>query len=233
MSGNTQHEKDLQWFVKAFAAASQLESRLIPDVLDSKEHSVRKADFHIPVTRKHMDGLCKGSGYPEDVLVETAFALTLSVWSADTKACFHSVLGDGPERPVFVEWAPGHNLGDILEKVSKQKDGALKHCSCTFGEVAAELELDRSVCLSGAFCPESSELPEGTDVLFCWGTDSVTVLYRSEHYSEDILRQFTDSLSACILSMEKAENAKDLAFATDRQLEEVEGFNPPPVGFVL
>ncbi len=228
---NPKTEKDRQWFIKAFAAASQLESRLIPDVLDSKESSVRKVDFHIPVTRKRMDALCKGTGYSEDILVETAFALTLSVWSADTKACFHSVPGDGPDRPVFIEWAPEHGLKDILENASKQKDGVLKHGSYTFEDAVAELELDRSVCLSGPSCPEPSDLPEGADVLFSWGAESVTVMFRSERYSEDILRQFTDSLSACIMSMDKAETARDLAFATDKQLEEVEGFNPPPVGF--
>ena len=48
---------------------------------------------------------------------------------------------------------------------------------------------------------------------------------------EEFRQSFADSLSACLQSMEKARTFADLAFATEAQLAEVEGFNPPPVGF--
>ncbi len=100
-------DRDRKWFLETFSKASQLESRLIPDILGAKEGSVVKAVFPVSID------------LPDDVL-RTAFGLTLSVWSADTKACFSTAWGDAPESPVFVEWTPETPLKELTDAVRKQ-----------------------------------------------------------------------------------------------------------------
>ncbi|MCR5709378.1 MAG: amino acid adenylation domain-containing protein [Bacteroidales bacterium] len=50
-------------------------------------------------------------------------------------------------------------------------------------------------------------------------------------WPDDMKSRFADSVAACLKSMEKAETFGDLAFATQAQIDEVEGFNPPPFDF--
>ena len=222
-------EQDRQWFLDTFAAASQLESRLIPDVLDGKEGPARKASFPVKLTEKKLETVLKRFSCTEETLLDTAFGLTLSVWTGDTKACFTVIPEDGPEHPVFVEWTPDQALPELLEMVGRQVEDARNHQDFPFAEVAVELELDRSIRFGGPKCPK--EIPEGADAAFFRSPDGITVLFRPDRYSEGILQQFTDSLYACIGSMENAGSVRELAFATEEQLAEVEGFNPPPVSF--
>ncbi len=224
-------EKDRQWFNEAFAKASQLESRLIPDILDGKVGPCGKALFPVSIPQKQWNTVRKRMGCPDETLLETAFGLTLSVWTGDTKACFSAVRENIPEHPVFVEWATGQPLSSLTEAVETQAEWALEHAGFPFGEFARELELDRSVRLEGPACPETDDLPDGTDVSFHWSEKQVTVCYRPDKYSEGILRQFTASLCATLLSMEKAETVEDLAFATEDQIAEVDSFNPGAVDF--
>ena len=224
-------EKDRPWFNEVFARASQLESRLIPDILDGKEGPCEKAVFPVSIPQKQWNAIRKRMGCSDETLLETAFGLTLSVWTGDTKACFSAIRENIPEHPVFVEWTAGQPLSALTEAMEKQAAGALEHAGCPFGELARELELDRSVRLEGPACPETEDLPDGTDVSFHWSGKQVTVCYRPDRYSEGILRQFTDSLCAVILSMETADTVDDLAFATEAQMAEVDRFNPEAVDF--
>ena len=227
----TLSEKDRQWFQETFAKASQLESRLVPDILDGKEGPLQKAEFPVAVPQKTWDAVCKQLGCPEETLLETAFGLTLSVWTADTKACFTAVREDLPERPVYVEWTAGQALSELTAAVDKQAAEARKHAACPFAELMQELEMDRTLRLEGASAPASEDLPEGTDAAFRREGKKMAVRFRPEKYSEGILRQFCDSLFAALASMEKAAAVDGLAFATKEQLAEVEGFNPGPVEF--
>ena len=214
-------EKDRQWFVDTFAKASQLESRLIPDVLDGKEGPAREVRFPF------------AAGKNKDLKVATAFGLTLSVWTGDTKACFGFADGESPECPVYLEWTPDQPTKELLDGVTKQAEGAREHGAYPYADGADELELDRSMRLEGPAKEAAKELPDGVDALFQWSEDQMTILYRPEKYSEGILKQFTDSLAACLHSLEKAKTVQDLVFASDEQVAEVEGFNPGPVDFDL
>ena len=211
-------DRDRKWFLETFSKASQLESRLIPDILGAKEESVRKAVFPASLN------------LPDDVL-RTAFGLTLSVWSADTRACFSTSWGDAPESPVFLEWTPETQLKELTDAVRKQLEGTRKHGAYSYEEGAKDLELDRSVHFGGPAAPKEVQLPEGTDVAFYLEKKQMTVFYRSDRYSEGILKQFCDSFSVCAKSMEKAGAAGELEFATKAQVAEVDGFNPAPVAF--
>ena len=214
-------EKDRQWFAESFAKASQLESRIVPDILDGKEGPSREVGFPFAAGKK------------KDAEVATAFGLTLSVWTGDTKACFGFTGGDAPESPVYLEWAPDQAPKELLETVEKQVALAREHASYPYADGAEELELDRAVRLQGPASPATKDLPEGAHVLFRWSEDRMTVRYRPDKYSEGILKQFTDSLAACLGSMDKAKTVRDLAFASKTQLAEVDGFNPGPVDFDL
>ena len=220
-----------QWFLDTFAAASQLESRLIPDVLDGNAAPLQKAVFPVPLTKKQLETILKRQSCSEEVLLDTAFCLTLSVWSADTKACFTSARDGAPEHPVFLEWTPEQPLSELLERVDRQEKGAREHEGFPFEEEAADLELDRSMRFGGPSCPDPSTLPDFVDAAFYGDGKQIAVLYRPEKYTEGILRQFTGSLFACIRSMAEAETVRDLSFATEEQVAEVEGFNPSPVDF--
>ena len=219
------------WFIDTFAAASQLESRLIPDVLDGKEGGFRKAIFPTVFTEKQLQALQKHFSCSGETLLETAFGLTLSTWSADTKACFSSVREGLPEHPVFLEWTPDQTLSSLLDKTGRQAEAVRTHADIPFAELAAELELDRGILFGGPACPETPDLPDGAVAAFYWEAGRMTVHYRADRYTEGILKQFTDSFHACLLSMMKAATVSDLAFASEEQLAEVEGFNPPPVSF--
>ena len=210
------NNEDRQWFLDTFSKASQLQSRLIPDVLDGKEGPARKACFSFPA---------EPSG---ETLLDTAFGLTLSVWSADTKACFISTR----ERvhPVYVEWTPDQPVAELLEAVEAQSRGVREHAAFPFEEGITELELDPSIRFGSA---EPERLPEGVDAAFTLTPEGMSVLYRPNRYTEGILRQFTDSLKACLLSIGGADTVRDLAFTTEEQLSEVDGFNPGPVPFDL
>ena len=116
-------------------------------------------DIPVSVSPQQLAALEKRFGLQKDILLESVFKLTLSVWNAETE-----------------NWTPDMPLKDLLEKAGK-------------------LEM------------ENPEVPE------------------------EFRQSFADSLSACLQSMEKAASFADLAFATEAQIAEVEGFNPPPVDF--
>ena len=228
---NVSSDQSRKWFIDTFAPASQLESRLIPDILDVNESACKDAEFTTGLTDKLLKSVSKRFGCTEDILLDTAFGLTLSVWTGDTKACFSSFSGDAPEHPVFLEWTPDTPLTELLDKVRQQAEGACKYASCGFEELEAELEMDLSMRLCKPSSDNTADLPEGADAIFCRTADKITVRYRADKYSEGFLRQFANSLTACIASMESADIAGDLAFSSESQLAEVEGFNPGPVQF--
>ena len=76
---NPRHEQDRNWFTETFAPASQLESRIIPDILGAEEGPCRFAGFPAAVSGEQLDAVKKRLGCTDDVLLDTAFGLTLSV----------------------------------------------------------------------------------------------------------------------------------------------------------
>ena len=228
---NTRRDEDRQWFLDHFATASQLESRLIPDITGQDPCPPRKAVFPITVPKKQLDALKKAFPGSEESLYSTAFGLALSVWSADTKAFFTLTWGEGPESPVYVEWTPDQPVKEVVDAVARQIEGVREHSGYTRQEAVEELELDRSVFFGGPVLPEGADLREDADLAFYWTPEGMTVLYRPDKYSEDILGQFSQSFCVCLCSMDGAGAVKDLSFASKQQIDRVEGFNPSPVDF--
>ena len=217
-----------QWYVEHFAACASLETRLIPDLHGGGEAAVRKAEFVLPAGQKDLDALRDRFGCPADVLLTSAFGVTVSVWNADTKAFFPT---GGGKWPVLVEWTPEMPLSELFAKRQEQQDGVLRIEGYTYEDCVRDLEPCFSVHFDG---PEDPEAEIGDDALafhLTAGDDGAFRLscrYRADQYSEGILRQFADSFSACLLSMGTAETVGGLAFSTDGQLSETASFNPGP-----
>ena len=121
--------------------------------------STQVHDIPVTISQEQIAAIGKRFGLQEDILLESAFRLTLAVWNAETE-----------------NWVPDMPVKDLLASVGNQE-------------------------------AETPEVPE------------------------EFRPSFADSLSACLKSMKKAATFADLAFASEAQVAEVEGFNPPPVDF--
>ena len=217
-----------KWFIDAFAACADLDTRPIPDLYPDGKGAKKELDCPVTFHSKDLEALGKRFSCDPDIVLTTVFGLTVSVWNADTKAFFPT---GGGQRPVLVEWTPDEKLDELLKKQQAQKEGIAAHGGCSYVDCVNELAPGFSASFDG---PDDPEAEAGDDALAFRltaggkGAFQMHVQYRSDQYSEGILRQFTDSFSACLLSMAKAETVADLAFATDAQVAEVDAFNPEP-----
>ena len=217
---------DKDWFIGAFSACAGLDTRLIPDLHDGGKGGMKRVEF--PVCAGDLDAATKRFACEADILFTTAFGLTVSVWNADTKAFFPT---GGGLRPVLVEWSPEDSLADLIQKQQERQEGVVKHAKYTYADCVRDLEPGFSASFDG---PDDPEAEVGDDALAFSlkaardGAFQMVCRYRSDQYSEGILKQFTDSFSACLRSMASAEKVSDLAFATEEQLAETDAFNPEP-----
>ena len=217
-----------KWFIDAFAACADLDTRPIPDLYPDGKGGKKELDCPVAFHSKDLEALRKRFSCETDVLLTTAFGLTVSVWNADTKAFFPTA---GGQRPVLVEWTPDETLDELLKKQQEQKEGVAAHGGCSYADCVNDLGPGFSASFDG---PDDPETEAGDDALAfrltagAKGAFQMHVQYRSDQYSEGILRQFADSFSACLLSMAKAEKVGDLDFATPDQVAEVDAFNPEP-----
>ena len=177
---------------------------------------------------KDLEALRKRFSCEADVLLTTAFGVTVSVWNADTKAFFPT---GGGKRPVLVEWTPDQSLEELVRNRQEQAEGAARFGDYTYEDCVRDMAPGFSASFDG---PDDPETAVGDDALAFRLTDAgkggfkLVCQFRSDQYSEGILQQFADSFSACLLSMEKADKVSDLAFATEKQVAETDSFNPEP-----
>ena len=215
-------------FVDAFSACADLDTRPIPDLFADGNGSMTQLDCPVAFHSKDLEALRKRFSCDPDVLLTTAFGLTVSVWNADTKAFFPT---GGGERPVLVEWTPDGKLDELLKKQQAQKEGIAAHGGCSYADCVNDLGPGFSASFDGPDDPEA-EVVDGALAFRLKaggkGAFEMQVHYRSDQYSEGILRQFTDSFSACVLSMATAKTVGDLDYATPAQVDEVDAFNPEP-----
>lgn len=219
---------DNQWYADRFSACAGVETRLIPDIHEGGEAAMKEISFPAAFRPEDLDGVCRRFGCPADVVLTAAFGVTVSVWNAETKAFFPT---GGGQRPVLVEWTPEMPVEALLAARREQQEGVLEHGNYTFEDCVRDLEPGVSVFFDG---PDDPEAEVGDDALafrLSAGGDGafrMTCRYRADRYTEGILRQFTDSFSACVLSMKTAETVGALAFSTEAQLAETASFNPGP-----
>ena len=218
------NEKD--WYISEFSACAGLDTRLIPDLAGGGKGGMKRLEFPVLFHQKDLDALRKRFSCEADILLQTVFGLTVSVWNADTKAFFPA-----GGRPVLVEWTPEQPLQELIDKRKKQAEGVAKHGKYAYEDFVRDLEPGFSASFDG---PDDPEAEVGEDALAFRLTDAgkggfkLSCQFRSDQYSEGILQQFAESFSACLLSMGKADKVSDLTFATEKQVAETDAFNPEP-----
>jgi amino acid adenylation domain-containing protein len=219
---------DKDWYISEFSACADLDTRLIPDLYADGKGGMEQLEFPLAVRPRDLEALRKRFACEADILLTTAFGLTVSVWNADTKAFFPT---GGGKRPVLVEWTPEEPLAELMQKQQKQAEGVARHGKYSYEDCVRDLEPGFSASFDG---PDDPETEVGEDALAFRlqahgkGSFLMRCQYRSDQYSEGILRQFAESYSACLLSMGKAGTVGDLAFASEAQIAETEAFNPGP-----
>ena len=221
-------EEARTWFVEHYSACDDLDTRLIPDLHTGGKGEMKKVECPIAFGTKDLDVLRKRFSCEADILLTTAFGVTVSAWNADTKAFFPT---GGGKRPVLVEWTPEQSLEELVRNRKEQAEGAARFADYTYEDCVRDLGPGFSASFDG---PDDPEAEVGGDALAFRltaegkGAFRMQVHYRSDQYSEGILQQFSDSFSACVLSMATAEKVGDLAFATTEQIAETDTFNPGP-----
>ena len=221
-------EEARTWFVEHYSACADLDTRLIPDLHAAGPGEMKRVECPIAFGTKDLDVLRKRFSCEADILLTTAFGITVSVWNADTKAFFPT---GGGKRPVLVEWGPEQSLEELLRNRQEQAEGAARFGEYTYEDCVRDLGPGFSASFDG---PDDPEAEVGDDALAFRltaakdGSFRMVCRYRSDQYSEGILQQFADSFSACLLSMGKADKVSDLAFATEKQVAETDSFNPEP-----
>ena len=156
-------------------------------------------------------------------------------------------------QPVWVDAQPSRSIDDLLETMKQQTIGLRARPFYSFADCSNDLGLHpavnfafqgQAVATTISLVLDGKEIPAidlrtnppgiGLAVeLFNDDRGSYTIRfwYAPHLYSESILKAFADSFSTVLASMAKAETVGDLSFATEEQLVEVDGFNPPPVSF--
>ena len=221
-------EEARTWFVEHFSACADLDTRLIPDLHAAGPGEMKRVECPIAFGTKDLDALRQRFSCDADILLTTAFGVTVSVWNADTKAFFPT---GGGQRPVLVEWTPEQSLEELVRNRQEQAEGAARFGDYTYEDCVRDLGPGFSVSFDG---PDDPEAEVGEDALAFRLTDAgkggykLVCQFRSDQYSEGILQQFADSFSACLLSMGKADKVSDLEFATEKQVAETDSFNPEP-----
>ena len=119
-------EEARTWFVEHYSACADLDTRLIPDLHAAGPGEMKRVECPIAFGTKDLDVLRKRFSCEADILLTTAFGITVSVWNADTKAFFPT---GGGKRPVLVEWSPEQSLEELLRNRQEQAEGAAR-----FGE---------------------------------------------------------------------------------------------------
>ena len=221
-------EEARTWFVEHYSACADLDTRLIPDLHAAGPGEMKRVECPIAFGTKDLDALRKRFSCEADILLTTAFGVTVSVWNADTKAFFPT---GGGKRPVLVEWTPDQSLEELVRNRQEQAEGAARFGDYTYEDCVRDMAPGFSASFDG---PDDPETAVGDDALAFRlaeagkGGFKLECQFRSDQYSEGILQQFADSFSACLLSMEKADKVSDLAFATEKQVAETDSFNPEP-----
>ena len=125
-------EEARAWFIEHFSACADLDTRLIPDLHAGEKGGMRQLDCPIAFSSKDLDALQKRFSCDADILLTTAFGVTVSVWNADTKAFFPT---GGGQRPVLVEWTPDQSLEELIrnrQEKRKYEEGRYYRISCHY-----------------------------------------------------------------------------------------------------
>ena len=129
-------EEAKQWFAQEFGPATEVESRIVPDVYGAKPSAYRSLMVQLPLDSVAMREILERYRYADSVLFTALFGLTLASWNADHAARF-STIWNGRKGvaaktaftmcvhtlPAFVDATPETPISEVLDHMKAQTMG--------------------------------------------------------------------------------------------------------------
>ena len=84
-------EEAKQWFAQEFGPATEVESRLVPDVFGAKPSAYKPLLVELPLDSAAMREVLERYRYADSILFTALFGLTLASWNADHAASFSTI----------------------------------------------------------------------------------------------------------------------------------------------
>ena len=129
-------EEAKQWFAQEFGPATEVESRIVPDVYGAKPSAYHSLLVQLPLDSVAMREILERYRYADSILFTTLFGLTLASWNADHAASF-STIWNGRKGvaaktaftmcvhtlPAFVNATPETPISEVLDHMKAQTMG--------------------------------------------------------------------------------------------------------------
>ena len=129
-------EEAKQWFAQEFGPATEVESRIVPDVFGAKPSAYKELVVQLPLDSVAMKDVLERYRYADSVLFTGLFGLTLASWNADNAASF-STIWNGRKSvasktaftmcvhtlPAFVNATPDTPVSEVLDRLKEQTVG--------------------------------------------------------------------------------------------------------------
>ena len=126
-------EEAKQWFAQEFGPATELESRILPDISGEKKSAYRALVIDLPLSSTEMREVLERYRYADSVLFTAMFGLTLSAWNAENGASF-STIWNGRKGaasktaftmcvhtlPAYVNASPETPVSEVFERMKAQ-----------------------------------------------------------------------------------------------------------------
>ena len=176
-----------------------------------------------------------------------------TIWNGRKGPSMNALTMSVHTMPVLVNADPSRTVADLFEDLRQQISGSRNRAFYSFADCVRDFDFNPPVNFGyqGKFVTATLPLRlDGVDIpaedlrtnppgiglsaeLFGHedGSQTLRFWHRPDQYSEMILHQFAESLSAVLASMEKAETLADLQYITPRQRKQLEHFQPAAADF--
>jgi amino acid adenylation domain-containing protein len=126
-------EEARQWFAQEFAPATELESRILPDIFGEPQSAYQELMVDLPLDSAVMREILERYRYADSILFTAMFGLTLSAWNAENGASF-STIWNGRKGvasksaftmcvhtlPAYVNADPETPVSEVFERMKAQ-----------------------------------------------------------------------------------------------------------------
>ena len=166
-------EEAKQWFAQEFGAATETESRIVPDVFGAKPSAYKELMVELPLDSATMREVLERYRYADSILFTALFGLTLASWNADNAASY-STIWNGRKGvaartaftmcvhtlPVFVNATPDTPISEVLDRMKAQTMGLRARPFFSMADCGTYLGLGPGINFGfqGQFVPETPTL---------------------------------------------------------------------------
>ena len=129
-------EEAKQWFAQEFGPATEVESRIVPDVFGAKPSAYKSLVVQLPIDSVAMRDVMERYRYADSILFTGLFGLTLAAWNADNAASFSTIWNGRKSAasktaftmcvhtlPAFVNATPDTPVSEVLDRMKAQTMG--------------------------------------------------------------------------------------------------------------